>query len=86
MTNAMAPHKSPIEEGVITMRMRQNKQLEYKQQIIGNLGGFLGVKGVSHTEIQEEIKSVAKEISDQLKMDIHHPIMKSYTRARDRWL
>ena len=45
MDKAMAPHKTTIDKEVITDRMRENKVLDYKQQIKGNLGGLLGSKG-----------------------------------------
>ena len=85
MTHAMAPYKAPIEEEVITLRMRENKELEYRQQHTGLLGGYLGVKGVSPDNMRGEIKALLEEIIDSFGMEAPHPIMKSYTRVRERW-
>lgn len=85
MAHAMASYKSPIEEEVITARMRENKLLEYKQQIIGNLGGYMGVKGVPQEDMPKEIMSLIEAITENLSMEALHPIGKSYTRARKRW-
>jgi len=83
--DALAPYTAPLTPEVITERMRENKRLEYKQQVIGNLGGYLGCKGVYPSNMSEEIETLLKEITDQLAMDTAHPITKSYYRASERW-
>ena len=82
----MPPHKTPIDEGVITARMRENKVLEYKQQVKGNLGGLLGVKGVEFENLKKEMECLVSEIADELAMDQPCSISKSYLRVRERWL
>ena len=85
MDNAMPPHKTPIGEEVITTRMRENKALEYKQQVKGNLGGFLGVKGVEYESMKREMECLILEVSDELTMDQPCSTMKSYLRIKDKW-
>ena len=85
MDNAMAPHKTPIEEGVITARLRENKVLEYKQQVKGNIGGLLGVKGVEPENMQKEMDCLVLEVAEELAMDKPCSTMKSYIRVRERW-
>ena len=85
MDNAMAPHKTPICEGVITARMRENKILEYKQQVKGNLGGLLGVKGVEYKNMKREMDNLVSEIGDELAMDHPCSTMKSYIRVKKKW-
>ena len=81
----MAPHKTPICEGVITARMRENKILEYKQQVKGNLGGLLGVKGVEYENMKTEMECLISEVSDELKRDETCSTMKSYLRVKEKW-
>ena len=85
MDNAMAPHKTPIDEEVITTRMRENKVLEYKQQVKGNLGGLLGVKGVEYENMKREMECLILEISDELTMDQPCSTLKSYMRVKQKW-
>jgi len=85
IADALAPYTAPLTPAVITERMRENKRLEYKQQVIGNLGGYLGCKGVNPSNMSEEIETLLKEITDQLALDTAHPITKSYYRASERW-
>lgn len=85
ITHALAPYTAPITREVITDRLRENKRLEYRQQIIGNLGGYLGCGGVAHEDIPEGMKSLISEVTNSLSMDAPNPIMKAYARARERW-
>lgn len=85
ITDALAPYTAPITPEVITERMRHNKRIEYRQQIVGNMGGYLGCGGVPYEAIPEEIRALLKEVTDSLSMDDPNPIMKSYTRAKERW-
>ena len=81
----MAPHKTLIGEEVITTRMRENKVIEYKQQVKGNLGGFLGVKGVEPENMQKEMDRLISEVAEELEMDQPCSTMKSYMRVRGKW-
>ena len=59
--------------------------MEYKQQVIGNIGGFMGTKGVPIENLEREMKTIVNEIVNRLSKDMPHPITKSYARARERW-
>ena len=85
ITHALAPYTAPITPEVITDRIRQNKRIEYRQQIIGNLGGYLGCEGVPYEDIPEELKVILKDVTDSLSMDAPNPMRKSYLRAKERW-
>ena len=65
--------------------MRENKVLEYKQQVKGNLGGFLGVKGVEPENMNKEMERLISDIADELAMNETCSAMKSYLRLQDRW-
>lgn len=80
-----AARAGPISEAVITDRMRENKTQEYKQQIIGNLGGFLGAGGTPYEDMQTEIQALLKNITDTLAMDVRNPLIKSYQRVLEKW-
>ena len=82
----MAPHKTSINEEVITARMRENKALEYKQQIKGNIGGILGVKGVEPENMKMEMDCLIPEVADDLTMDQPCSTLKSYLRVKEKWV
>jgi len=84
IADALAPYTAPLTTEVITERLRENKRLEYKQQVIGNLGGYLGCGGVAYEDMQVEMESLIAEITHQLRGDTH-PIMKTYTKIKEKW-
>jgi len=60
--------------------------LEYKQQTIGNFGGYLACKGVTYENMRVEMEALVADIADSLSRDYQEqPLLKSYLRARDRW-
>ena len=86
MDDALAPHLSPINERVITLRLRENKALQYKQQITGNLGGYLGVKGVEPEDMKTKTLALINEVTAALSNDTPSPLLKSYHKTRDKWI
>lgn len=86
MNDALAPYSSPLNEGVITELMRSNKLIEYRQQIIGNLGGYLGCRRVAQCDMAEAVFQLASDVSEALDHDDPHPMMRSYLKAKEKWL
>lgn len=86
MDTALAPYAAPLTVEAITDRMRENKQLEYRQQIAGNLGGWLAVSGACMEEAKESSISLMEEICASFAGDGTPVIQKSYTRVRDKWV
>lgn len=85
MTDVLAPYTAPLTEGVITDRMRENKQLEYRQQIAGNLGGWLAVSGATMEDAEECSKFLIEEICTSVARDGVPTLQKSFTRTRAKW-
>lgn len=65
--------------------MRDNKQMEYRQQIAGNLGGWLAVSGVSMGDAEECSKHLIEEICASVTQDGVPALQRSYTRTRAKW-
>ena len=85
IVDALAPYTSPIAPELITERMRENKRLEYRQQIIGNLGGYLGCDGVAPNEMKTAMESLIAEVAEGLAYNEKHPLIRSYSRAKEKW-
>ena len=57
--------------------MRENKQLEYKQQITGNLGGYWGVAGIPQSEMKSKMLALITEVRDSLSSDVQPLLSKT---------
>lgn len=64
IVDALKPYTAPLTPEVITERMRENKRMEYKQQVIGNLGGYLGCGGGLHENIRIEMDALVAQIAE----------------------
>jgi uncharacterized protein YcfL len=85
MRNALAPYTAPLSQERITERMRNNKRLEYRQQVVGNLGGYMACGDVAYEDIQQEMQALIADISEQLSSDSAPPLIKAYNRTKERW-
>lgn len=85
MVYALDPYMAPLTEEAITNRMRENKQLEYRQQIAGNLGGWLAVSGLTMEDAEECSKHLIEDICTSVSRDGAPTLQKSFTRAGAKW-
>ena len=81
----MKRYSAPITAPLILEHMRNTKALEYKKQIIGNLGGLYGCLGVSADSMASSAEQVLLGEIASAQNDSQHPLWKSYHRNRDLW-
>lgn len=82
---ALQGHREPFDPELILTHMKESKAREYRNQIIGNLGGYLGCKGISTKHMEKEIERMLSAILSNANNDSQDSLWRSYNRAFYKW-